>query len=409
MHDRFDAVVVGAGPAGLSAAAEATARGIHCLLLDEGFLHERRDRMDPEQVLSGAGGAGLFSDGKHSFFPAATALWRLPDQATLAHAYDRTRQLLARHGVEAPSFPGRRAPSPEPFDAWHLKRYPALYASLDERMRCISELLSGCGPCWWSARIVGAQRTNGHVVLDVLRDGVTTQVRTRTVVVATGRLSPRWIRGWLEPLGARFAFRRLEIGVRIETLATASLFTQLQGVDPKLVVEQDDGTTLLTFCTCRDGEVVHGTAAGINAVSGRADGAATGRSSVGLLARITDEARSRRIEPHVLGAAVVRAPLGEVASNPDGSPWLRRTFGPDGAEIVGRALGRFLASFPDLANDPDAELFAPCIEGVGDYPVSDPDLEIAPNVFIAGDACGRFRGIVASMVSGRYVGHRLQR
>jgi len=43
------------------------------------------------------------------------------------------------------------------------------------------------------------------------------------------------------------------------------------------------------------------------------------------------------------------------------------------------------------------------------YPVATDDLVLAPGVLVAGDACGRFRGLVASMASGRYVGSALAR
>jgi len=34
-------------------------------------------------ALQGIGGAGLYSDGKLSFFPSSTELWLLPDQKAL--------------------------------------------------------------------------------------------------------------------------------------------------------------------------------------------------------------------------------------------------------------------------------------------------------------------------------------
>src|SRR3954466_7761595 len=104
MSRPYDAVVVGAGPAGLSAAAEMTSAGARCLVIEQGPVHTARDRDAPEDVLAGVGGAGLFSDGKHSFFPAATELWRLPDRELLARAFEETRALLGRHGVAAPAF-----------------------------------------------------------------------------------------------------------------------------------------------------------------------------------------------------------------------------------------------------------------------------------------------------------------
>jgi hypothetical protein len=120
-------------------------------------------------------------------------------------------------------------------------------------------------------------------------------------------------------------------------------------------------------------------------------------------------AASRVIEPDALGGgAPARAPLADVLQDGSAHPLLDASFGPRGAALVARALARFVERFPVLATaDRDATLHAPCIEGVGDYPVVDGHLEAAPGVFVAGDACGRFRGIVASMVSGRYVGLRV--
>ena len=417
MSGAYDAVVVGAGPAGLSAAAEIAAAGGRCLVIEQGASHGARDRHAPEQILSGVGGAGLFSDGKHSFYPAATALWRLPDARRLAHAYEATRSLLVRHGVATPPFPGRPAPGPESAGpssgTWQLKRYPSVYASLGERMKCIADLHEQCGDLpWLSARVVAAAAADSAALieLEIEQRGARRIVETRRVVVATGRLSPRWIRSWLEPLGVTFAFRRLEIGVRLETEASAALFTMIEGVDPKLSFD-DERARLLTFCTCRDGEVVVGSACNIHAVSGRADGPPTGRSNIGLLARITDPALAREIEPHVFaGGPPFQAPLHEVLrAAPALDPRLVATFGETGAGIVARALTRFVERFPALGADQVARLHGPCIEGVGDYPVSTEELELAPGVLVAGDACGRFRGIVASMVSGRYVGAAIAR
>lgn len=395
-----------------------TAAGLRCLVVEQGELHTARDRHAPAEILSGVGGAGLFSDGKHSFFPSATELWRLGDTAGLEHAYEQTRALLAEHGVAAPPFPRaalRGMPPPEPPGAsWQLKRYPSLYASLDERMRCIADLYQQCGDLpWLSARVVAARRTSSRdegaiVALEVEQRGERRSIEARSLVVATGRLSPRWIRPWLEALGATFAFRRLEVGVRLETLASAPMFTRLEGVDPKLSFSEGEGTKLLTFCTCRDGEVVMGSVCDIHSVSGRADGPRSGRSSIGLLARITDQALAREIEPHVFASApTFAAELSEVLHAPAADARMISTFGPAGAAVVGRALERFIECSPELASDPSASLHAPCIEGVGDYPVSDQHLEVAPHVFVAGDACGRFRGIVASLISGRYVGARI--
>jgi hypothetical protein len=131
---------------------------------------------------------------------------------------------------------------------------------------------------------------------------------------------------------------------------------------------------------------------------------------VGLLARITDVVLAREIEGHVFPSTTpFIAPLGELLHGESLAEDLRMTatFGARGAAVVARVVARFIARFPELARETPATIHAPCIEGVGDYPVTDGHLEAAPAVFVAGDACGRFRGIVASMISGRYIAARI--
>ncbi|MBL9103809.1 MAG: FAD-dependent monooxygenase [Myxococcales bacterium] len=394
---QHDVIVVGAGPAGLSAGA-ALSSTLDCLVLDQGRDHTRRDRNDPREILGGIGGAGLFSDGKHSFWPAATALWQLPDPERLGAAFAATAALLARHGVVAE--PWRRdPPAPGRPGAWSFKRYPSIYMPLAARMDTIAELASACAALSPATRVLAARREGDEILLEVDRDGARRTLSTRALVLATGRLSPRWIVPWLAPLSARATFRRLEFGLRIESLRDAPLFRRLVGVDPKLRLLDPDGTTeVRTFCVCRDGEVVTGETHGVVARSGRADGPPSGRSNLGLLVRTTDRALADSVAARLFTAPARSLPLAalDLAA-------LAPSFGDAGAAAVLHAVERLAAWSPGLLADRSAVAHTPCIEGVGDYPDDDGALKIAPGVWVAGDACGRFRGIVASMISGRYV------
>ncbi|HEU0033447.1 MAG TPA: FAD-binding protein [Kofleriaceae bacterium] len=398
---RFDVVVVGAGPAGLSAAAELSASGT-CLLLEQGPHASVRDRGSAQDVLTGVGGAGLFSDGKHSFFPSATALWQLPDRDALGGAYDATVQLLRAHGIDGGPLPDA-APPPSTNGGWQAKHYPSLYVPFAERLACIEQLWTACGDRWSNARVIRAERVRGGLVLQIEYNGRFEEIATDQLVIATGRWSPRWIRTWLEPLGVAFAYRRAELGVRIELDATHPMFERLPGVDGKLVLE-DGELEVRTFCTCRGGEVVLGKAGGVRAYSGRADGPTTRKSNVGIVVRSADPAFGHAVAP-VYSAAPVQLALAEWIGT--GPTRLDGVFGPVGARAVWRGLQHFLRWAPELGSA-RATVYAPAIEGVGDYPVDDGGLAIAPRVWIAGDAGGRFRGIVASMVSGRYIARRIR-
>ena len=417
----YGAVVVGAGPAGLSAAAELSTQ-TRCLLVEQGLPAPARDRDGASDVLQGAGGAGLFSDGKHSFFPSASELWKLPDREALAGAYDATTALLSRYGVEAGPMPqGREEPPAK--GAWVEKHYPALYVGFDERLACIEELWKLAYEAKASTRVVDAERAGKEIALILEQNGRREEIRTSRLVVAGGRWSPRWMRSWLEKLGVSFAFQRVEFGVRLETKATNELFASLPGVDGKIrFVEQPEAerrrwgsggeapgnnaraVEIRTFCTCRNGEVVLGRSGHMAAYSGRADGAATGRSNVGLVVRIADPAFGRDVERTLYDAPPESFPLDEWLDR--GAKRLAPSFGEEGALALERALERLLERSPGLRRGP-VTVYSPCIEGVGDYPVDDGHLAVADGVWVAGDAIGRFRGIVASMISGRYAARRL--
>ncbi len=405
MSRTFDSVVIGAGPAGLSAAAELSLAG-RCLLLERGPAVERRDRSSPVDVLAGVGGAGLFSDGKHSRFPSATALWALPDRAALQASFETTAALLRRRGVELGALPDGPALRFLPAGRWHEKRYDSTYVPLAGRIACIDELCAESCERRTGVTVVDAWREGPLIsVALVSDDGASETICTHSIVMAGGRWSPRAARPWLERLGARFAFRRLELGVRLEARADDDAFARLPGVDGKLVFpESESDVELRTFCTCRDGEVVLGRADGLAAFSGRADVAPTGRSSVGLVARLTDERRAREVETGLKQGRPVTCSLAEWHAQ--GAEVLCDALGPPGAALLQQTLQRFLTAFPSLATDASARLFAPCIEGVGDYALDDGSLCVAPGVWVAGDATGRFRGIVAGLISGRYAARR---
>lgn len=395
-------MVVGAGPAGLSAAAELSRVG-SCLLVEQGRAPGERERGDAREILSGVGGAGLFSDGKHSLYPAASELWALPDRGLLAAAVERAAEPLARRGVGPVTWDIPLAGEPTA-GAWHLKRYPSIYVPLARRLELIGELARGVATIWTGARVVSAAREGGLVRLTVERGGARREVVTRAVIAATGRLSPREVRPWLTGLGARFVFRRLEFGIRVEVASDSPLLQRLEGVDPKLRFREDADTEARTFCLCREGEVVLGAAAGLAAFSGRADCPPTGRSNLGLLVRTRDEGLAREV------AAALFVARPQVVAMGAADEALRPCFGARGAEAVRRALRRLCELCPALGEDRGALLHMPCIEGVGEYPADDGALRLAPGVYAAGDVCGRFRGIVAGMISGRYAALRsLQR
>lgn len=145
----YDITIIGAGPAGLAAAARASKSNCRLLLLDGGKQVEARDRNNPYDATRGAGGAGLFSDGKFSFFPSASGLWTLPRFKDLYEAYAWTCETLGARGLSTPPFPRHPgeysfggADGPSGTENWFLKAYPSDYLSLDLRLTLVHDMTS---------------------------------------------------------------------------------------------------------------------------------------------------------------------------------------------------------------------------------------------------------------------------
>jgi hypothetical protein len=80
----FDVVLIGGGVAAVESARRLLDKGLTVRLIDKGSME--RDPEKPHDLASGIMGAGTFSDGKYSFFPAGTKIWELRDKAIILRA-----------------------------------------------------------------------------------------------------------------------------------------------------------------------------------------------------------------------------------------------------------------------------------------------------------------------------------
>ncbi|MFD7244541.1 hypothetical protein [Streptomyces massasporeus] len=407
--DIFDLAIIGAGPAGLAAARRLAGTSRAVALVDGGKPVEERDRYTAADMTRGHGGAGLFSDGKFSFFPSASALWTLPRTSDLHAAYAWTCELLGSYGLDTPPFPD----DPDAYSVgtgeWVLKEYPSDYLSLEARLRLTADLAAATDAS------VLTETEVVHAAYDAatdsfrlsLRDskGQDSEMTARRLVLASGRFGPLG----LQSLTRQRTFRRLEVGFRIEQPADDAFFKDMRQLDPKLRFRENDGTVeWRTFCACRQGEAALTETQGLWTVSGRSDCPATGRSNVGFNTRILDEAVAARAMAPALTAmadeeSYFSVPMKALTAGvPEAVDTFDRVYGPELREIMVRGLSRLAAAYPTVRGS-GTRLIGPTLEGVGWYPRVDGDLRLldAP-AWIAGDACGLFRGIVAAMISGHY-------
>jgi uncharacterized FAD-dependent dehydrogenase len=397
-------VIIGAGPAGLAAAAAA--RSLEPVVIEVGSVVGNRSQSESKDLVQGVGGAGLYSDGKFSFWPSGSGLWRL-DGDLLERSYQWFREIVSDIGIVAPSLPSTHTAQISPDADGFEKRYSSAYATFDARLSLIKQLADPIKNLRPSTNVLVLKRvaTGWQIRLDGDRT-----LEAENLILATGRFGTQLV-GECLPLEAR-KLLRLEVGVRIEQPTAKFFLAKHEQLDPKYIWRSDDGSVeWRTFCCCRDGLVAWTQFGKFGSVSGRADCDPTGRSNVGFNVRILDHALIESLWPtlsHSIASQTepIREPL-EIFLYPnhvDEMTSLTTMLGPYISRMLTSGLHRLLERFPDLQVG-ETTLVGPTIEGCGWYPIHNQRL-LTPmtNLWVAGDVAGSFRGLTAALVSGYVAG-----
>ena len=273
----YDAIIVGAGPAGISTALTLADLGCRSvLLIEQGKDLTRRKRERSEDMLCGWGGAGAFSDGKLIISTeVGGVLGDFVDQPSLLKLLKTADDIYVAHGA-----PG------------HLfgDTSPKLEVLADRARLADLELVP------MRVRHIGTE--NCRIVLDRLRKSIEGRVETRTdcrvqnilsengrihgvrladgqilysrfVVAAPGRSGAGWMKKEAASLGLKTDARPVDIGVRVELPAAVLKEITDTVYESKLIYYSktfDD--KVRTFCMNPYGEVVTENNEGIVTVNG---------------------------------------------------------------------------------------------------------------------------------------------
>lgn len=240
VKERYDAVIVGAGPAGIFTALELIrhAPEMQILMVDSGSEIAKRScparstgkcaNCQPCNILHGWSGAGAFSDGKLSLSPEvggqvadyigqkkAEELIRYADSIYLecgapteVHGLNTTEvekiaYECSRNGIQLVTCPVRHLGTDYSFDVLN-----AMYEKL--RAQQGFTFLPRT-----SARDIHV--TDGKVTGVTLQSGTQTyQVQTDTLVAAPGRGGAQWLANTALALGLKTISNEVDIGVRVE-------------------------------------------------------------------------------------------------------------------------------------------------------------------------------------------------
>jgi len=284
----YDVVIVGAGPAGIFSALELSRKtDLNIIMLEKGSDIDKRRcpasrglgciNCNPCRLLSGWGGAGAFSDGKLTL---STSVGGWLDE--YLGKEDLSKLLEYVDGVYA-----KYADSPivYGYDIDEVERIEkqASLAGLKLIRQKIRHL--GTDKCrevlQKMRRDINEKvevRTNTEVKNLLVEDGKAEGVETvngekilgRYVIVAPGRVGAEWLKCEAQTLGLKTLNNPVDVGVRVETLA--SVMENLTNVlyEPKFIYySQAFDDKVRTFCVAPYGEVITESYDGVISVNGQ--------------------------------------------------------------------------------------------------------------------------------------------
>lgn len=273
--DTYDVIIVGAGPAGLFSAYYLCENAdLRVLVIEKGKTPRRRScpmkendacqRCKPCNILSGIGGAGLFSDGKLNYIYklGKTDLSQFMSVSEARDLIDETEQIFNRFGMDGPVYPTDMATA-------QAIRKTAKRNGIDLLIIKQKHLGSDRLPGYISAmadhiKDRGVVMHTSEEVRDVVVEkgcvtGVMTNrkhYRTPNVILAPGRAGADWMGQLAGNNGLALSQRGIEVGVRVEV--HNDIMQDLCNViyDPTFFIQTgkyDDQTR--TFCTNQGGYV----------------------------------------------------------------------------------------------------------------------------------------------------------
>lgn len=286
----YDVVIVGTGPAGIFTALELTKNDAslsRILLLDKGPDLEKRRcpasrgfgcvNCDPCTLLQGWGGSGAFSDGKLDLSTEVGG-W-LTDYMT--------KEKLAEY-IEYVDAIYRQFGAPEHVYGTDLDKIDGIerkagFAGLKLVRQKVRHM--GTEQCAEILRNMRNQlkdkveiRTSVEVKNLAIKNGMVEGVQTtrgekiqgKYVIVAPGRSGAEWLTTEAQTLGLKTLNNPVDVGVRVEVLASVMEELTQALYEPKFVYfSKSFDDNVRTFCVCPGGEVITESYEGIITVNGQ--------------------------------------------------------------------------------------------------------------------------------------------
>lgn len=391
----YEVVIIGAGPAGLMAGYMLLKYGISFAIVEQGKDYKNRSHEEPYDVSYGFGGAGLFSDGKFSYPPAASILWSKYEDKILEESYLNLYSLFTDIGINIEQWHDEWLMNNYEYDKKNGEKYyrhtHVIKSERENILKKFTELFTSYENVFLNTKATAIRRLKDKLVVEC---GEERFLFANNVIIATGKRSSSDLLRDIEDIRYK---KFCEVGVRIEC-ASEYFLDENRTTDLKKIRCIDNKTDIRTFCTCWNGKVIKSLYDGEHMTY---NGETVNNS---LLSNMGIVVRSNNIKSTLYqnGLEVYKKLKPKKIDL-----YQYRT----GEMFLGQFLDTEIRGMLDklLKKDAIGSVYGPEIEKYGKYPISNSNLQIAPGIYVVGDGTALFRGLTAAFVSGAYVALKLKK
>lgn len=391
----YDTIIIGGGVSGLAAGYYLTQKK-HCVLIVERGKHiYERHREDAFDVANGEGGAGLYSDGKVSFFPSASQLW-LQNCYEVKDGYNYLRRFLGEIGVSIDEFSDYWLKEQE--KSGIRKKYTSQTLNIEQRLNLIFKMCQTIGKenILVESEVKSIVKDASSYHLSVSQKGKDIQLHATTLIIAGGKHCYSQLQPYMIGLSPQQNREMVEVGIRVECRNEDFDYYDDDQTDVKLIDDENGHIPVRTFCCCRDGIVIESLSYGILSLNGASvEAERRGYSNIGILVRFPSNTKKKAIKKTM--KAIQQVGTSQQMLMADYMKGKESLLGDE----ADASIRNFLTMhFPKMSRS-DAVIYHPSIEKAGNFPVLSDTLQLkSENIWVSGDATGIFRGILSSFVSG---------